>query len=388
MSEVTIDEPSRPQKALSPKLSTPNSVQEAEKHQDVPETEAEVEDLKSGLEKPNDPADTSTSLRYPKFNLFANRLKKSNKLLRDQKDQKASNAYSDRVHASERPVRVAKSKSRNMKNRLQVKNYKHSNNTSPMSGLHEAISSVIKEAYAEELNAFTIEREHFTAQIAALKAINCDLSSDLHKANSLNQQSSKGLRRIRENVTARNLQIEELKNFADAMKSDLMRNKAAVKEMNDLYGDTKKDLTTALSAQECFSQMSKKNLNSVAELKESAEQLLAVRMKNEHLYDQIGEKDTLLAEEKKCRAELDQRLQQAFSQVSNVNGINTQIMTISQRLEDLHGGMMNTHCKSNAESGLSTCLQAIKYLEEQQKLQSGYIMTAGAELQSLSRMCV
>ena len=385
-SDEIIGKPVWPQTVQSQRFPATSIVQGAEKHQGVTEAESELENLKKKPKQPQKPASESILSQYPNFSLLAARLKTVSKpTRRDKKNEKAPSVQPDKVLASQKPVRVTKSKIKNMSSQLHMKRHRYNDKIPPMSGLHEAINSVIREAYAEELNTFTIEREHFTAQITALKAINSDLSSDLHRANERNQQSTEGLQRIKENVSARNLQIKQLKNFADEMKSDLMQNKDAVKEINNLHSDTKKELKNALSIQESFSQISKKTSSSISELKESANQLIAVKTKNEHLYEQIEEKNRLLDDERKYRVELDENLQHAMSQLGGVEEINTQITNLSRRLEEMHGGLTNTSSISNTEDSLKTCLQAIKCLQEQQNFHSGYIMHAGAELQSLSR---
>ena len=354
--------------------------QQSLKHQNLPETEENMISSRSQPDQPDNPLSTKASMQYPKFNILANRLKKNGKSMhRGQKNERKAGTGTNREFASQCSMRVNKPKA------IKTKGNYHNENSSQMSSLQMAIDDVVREAYAEELNEFTIEREHFVAQVAALKAINSNLNSDLNKANKLHHHSTEGLKRLKDKVSAKSEQIEELRSLTDEMKSDLVENKCAFREVIQSYDDTKKQLRSALSGQENFSEASKRTSNLISELKESVGQLITLDFTNKHLHEEVAEKNNRLTEEKERRSALDQQLQRIVLEQSNVAEINTLVMTLSQRLDEIRDNANNADNQSSSEDNLAACLQAIRSLQEQQKFHSGYVMHAGAELQNLSR---
>lgn len=354
--------------------------QQSIKHQDVPENEAKVIDSRSQAEQSDNQPGVTASMQYPKFNLLANRLKKNDKSVqRGQKKERKPHIETDKVFAPRASARVHKPKA------IRAKKGRDNVNSSQMSSLQIAIDDVVREAYAEELNAFTIEREHFVAQVAALKSINSNLNSDLNRANKLHHRSTEGLKRLKDKVSARSEQIEELRALTDDMRSDLIENRCAFNEVRNLYDGTQEQLKSALSSQEGFSEASKRTSSVISELKESVRQLISLELNNKHLHEQLEEKNNRLTEEKQGRSALDQQLQRVVLDKSNVTETNTLIMSLSQRLEEICDNMNNAHDRSSSENDITTCLQAIRSLQEQQKFHSGYVMHAGAELQNLSR---
>ena len=370
-------------KSLRPKVTQGEL---SSKYQDVIETEAKTNNPPSQPKQPNNPSSEPVSTRYPRFNLLANRMKNNDrKIQRGQSDEKILDIESNKVLEPRHPARINKKTSINRKTQQQIKKSRYDDNPSRMSSLQTAIDDVIREAYAEKLNAFTIEREHFVAQVAALKTINSNLNSDLSKANQLHHQSTEGLKRLKDKISARSEQVKELKILTDEMKSDLIENRCAFKDVQNLYEGTKNQLKNALSSQESFSEASKRTSNLIFELKESVGHLVALELNNRHLHEQVEEKNTRLLEETERRSALDQQMQRIISEHSNVAEINTLVTNLSQRLEEVDDNVKSTKTTSSSEDNLKLCLQAIRSLEEQQKFHSGYVMHAGAELQNLSR---
>lgn len=364
-------------KLLQPKVA---QGQQSLKHQDVPVNEAKVIESRSQAEQSDNQPGVTASMQYPKFNLLADRLKKNdNSVQRRQRNERIPPVKSDKVFAPRASARVHKPKA------IKAKKSCNSVNSSQMSSLQTAIDDVVREAYAEELNAFTIEREHFIAQVAALKFINSNLKSDLDKANKLHHQSTEGLKRLKDKVSARSEQIEELRALTDDMRSGLIENRCAFNEVRNLYDGTQEQLKSALSSQEGFSEASKRTSSVISELKESVRQLISLELNNKHLHEQVEEKNSRLTEEKERRSALDQQLQRVILEKSNVTESNGLIMSLSQRLEEIHESVNYAHDRSSSENNFTACLQAIKSLQEQQKFHSGYVMHAGAELQNLSR---
>ena len=252
--------------------------------------------------------------------------------------------------------------------------------------LQEAISRVVEESYTRQLKDFEAEREHFTAQIAALKVINANLNTNFTHMQKTHERSSQKLAVAHKDIATKAEQIEDMKRLSEGLKLNLDKQRALLAEVTACYACTKEELNNAKIQQKYFEEHSEKILRLTKEMRHAISETSKLKITNEHLNERLEEKNKMLEAEKERFRELDGRLQMVAGEHDRATGsICLQMQNVSEKLESLQRGARDADEQFTSRKCIAECLQAVQSLHNQQTRQSGYIQQAGIHLEILMK---